>query len=1163
MFSSVSNAVPNTPVSTRFTAEESCFITIPANPNNGVTVNGEPTLDTTIQLEPDDEIILNLTSPSEGEVVFYTWAYNGNPSYFAITSRSNQVNRTVRSSRNDLAWWEFPNPSPEVTYQGVNSDGILTYSIEIDDQVRLPLPEGREDILVFLEPSNNRVVFFYNIDGETDGLLSIPNNFHTLEMPSKPRSIARLLNNSTLHYDLYVLCEDGFIYRINDQFQITQSTVSHPSAAWVIVSDDLNLWVAGDQYLVRMSDMNTISQTIPTTEFITAGAASGPLVMFSAKGGRAIRVSGSQITPGHVGSWKGIPGVSNDRIWFPDPTNNRVIGYSARTAAVNSFQTIGSVASLPWAVGSNGDDLVISYLDETRVGFLPRGISFASERTLLEDVMFIGCSENWIIGSTYLSDVRFTNVSTPVISGPEFGYREGPQACDVGSGDFQVSSENDQVTLRIAPNTRVVADGQILPTSSSVSNFTFDDGTFLGVSLLSDESPKSTVVVLATQAFDYVVRGVENNETTSIINPGVLPVSEISSFVFDIPSMVFNAPIAVGAGTLLVNGSRHDGVTRVSEGDTIEVILRLRTTAPNRSTILSLADSQFALIANGRPEVELALETEVPISSTEVVSNVTITQAGSYHIPFYTQNVSIVRNGNTLFPPPSTSPISLNAGDELIINHVKSSAILDDFRRTYIIGPTTNFYVESGSFVDDEPDLVDFGIIPLLSGFPRLPALAPNIVTISGLTNGFSTEIFSDDPNVSFSVNGEDFEQRPLVQNGDLVEAQYIVRNLFDVKEVFTERSSGYPFRIGTIGIESPTEAIFLPYSKIFAADIQWDIFESGSSAHYQNDPIFSSFETVLFSDSPTSMFVNFDQMETDSPTGLFVNFDQMETDSPTGLFVNFDQMETDSPVGDFLIRGSEPTVILPEENFDFFTFSSDTLSKDILEDFVRIHLDRDSSFDNESEFESSIVLNSFEQTQRWIKSHGDLLFEKEWEEQKRENFRYFDPNFLFLGEVIEKTFDPDWQFLTVDIGDFAVRVNFEAFKDIFSILLVEKEYAIEKRAHFLLFDRESFVPNKSSFSSILMETIFVHDDQLLLSDSNGIIDSEKLWDTNLPLLTGGFPDEPSAFAAGQFNAGSLDFETYIQPEGSWSFIVNRETPLVCEAQPTSLRAVAWLLGGG
>ena len=1148
MFFSVSNAVSDSIVRTQFTATESCIIVIPARPNQGVAVNGIPTLDTSIQLELGDEITLDLTSPAEGAIDFYEWSYNNNPCFFAVTSRNNQRNRTIRPSVDDRAWWEFENPSEEIKYQGVNSDGILNYSIEIDDEARLPLPPGREDIVAFLEPSSNRIVFFYNIDGQTDGLLSVPNNFHTLELPSSPRSMARILNNANRRYDIYVLCEDGFIYRIDHQFQITQSSISHPDTAWVLVSDDINLWVAGDQYLVRLVDMNTLGQTIPTSEFITAGAATGPLVMFSAKGGKTLRVSGDQITIAHTGGWKGIPAVSNDRIWFPDPTQNRVIGYNARTAVVTSFQSVGAVSSLPWATGSNGEDLVISYLDETSIGFLPDGAPFASGRSLIEQVMFIGCSDNWIIGSTYLADLRFTNVNSPEVSGPQFGYREGPNASDVGSGDFIVSSENEFTPVRLASNIRAVIDGQFYPLGSAGATINIPDGGYLGISLRSDISQKSTAIVIGTQAFDYIVKGVESLSKTPIINPGVQPLGLVSGFTFEIPTMVMDAPISVSSGTITVNGQPHDGISRVNAGDEVVITLRLRTDSVNRSTILSLADSQFALIANGRVETELALEQNVSIGSTEIVSEVTVPVSGSYNVPLYSRDVRVSINGTELFPSNNSSPISLTQGDTISINHVRSSQILNDFRRTYIIGPEFNYYVESSSFVDDEPDVVDFGIIPLLNGFPRLLSIAPNTVTISGLSVGFPVRIFSDDPNVTFSVNGGEFEASPEVRNGDTVQAQYLVRNLFDSKSVFSERSGGEQFLLGTIGIESPDQTHFLSFNKVDSDPSVWDRFSYADSA-YQSESLFGS--TVSY----------------------------QATDAPLGEVVSFDQMTTDAPSGDFQISGTESIAILPDNRFEFYRYSSDPLGREVLDRFENVQLDKDFYYQGQVSYQSSIDQLPYDPRNEWEGDQSGSSFERVWGMDQHETHQLFDPNFEFTSEIAPKMFLPNWSWLNEnsrhtfsptwyylsgerrDIVDFVVF--FEAFKDVFSVSFVDTVYQSGINSNYIGIVLEPTFVSASEYSDVETDSEFYRDGIKESVPLVGEFIPERLWDTNLPLLTGGFLDQISAESAAQFVAGSLTFETYQQPEGSWSFIVNRETSLFCPVQPTSLRAVAWLLGGG
>lgn len=1161
MFFSVSNAISNTTVRTQFIATESCTVVIPASPNQGVTLNGVTSSDTSFQLIQGDEISLDYLAPPEGEVVLYEWSYNGNTCFFAITSRNNQTNRTIRNSFNDSAWWEFSNPSSDITYQGVNFDGILNYSIEVDELADLPLPNGREDIVAFLEPPRNRIVFFYNVDGQTNGLLSIPNNFHTLDLPSRPRSMARLLNNSNQRYEIYVLCEDGFIYRIDHQFQITQSTVSHPNTAWVIISDDLNLWIAGDQYLVRMSDMDTVSQIIPSSEFITAGAALGPLVMFSAKGGKTLRVSGNQISIGHSGSWKGIPVAANDRIWFPDPTNNRVMGYSSRTASIASFQTIGSISSLPWASGSNGQDLVISYLDETSVGFLPDGSSFAVPRNLSEQTMFIGCSDNWIVGSSYLADLRFTNVNSPQISGPAFGYREATGIADIGSGDFQVSSENEFTPVRIAPNTQAVIDGQIFNESSTVINTTIPDGSYIGISVRSNLEKKSSVVVIGTQAFDYVVRGVETTSKTSNIDPGVQIVSPVSSFSFTVPTIVSNAPISVSYGTLQINGQTHNGTSRVNGGDAVVVTLRLRENLPNRSTILSLADAQFALLANGRPEVELSVVDGVAIGSTEVTSQVTITETGTYHIPRYSRHVSIIRNGFTLFPSSNPGPITLIQNDVVSINHVKASQILSDVRRTYIIGPNSNFYVESSSFVDDEPNTVDFGIIALLQGIPDFPALAPNLVTISGLSPLVSVRIFSDDPNISFSVNDGEFETRPEVRNGDTVRAQYIVRNLFESKSVFTERSDGSSFLLGSIGIESPTNTILVQYEQSRSPISQW-IRYLLSDFSYQNNAVFNSVLNILPTESPTGLLVSFDQMKSDAPLADFAGFDQMSTPAPlSNSFTSYSILESLEMLDDFEVY--DPSSHSDRTMLDRFESFED---EELLE------------FQGESSHQSLIQLSAYDPIVENLSAYQLNSHTREWESLPHEIHRYFLPTFEFTSEVVSKFFSPTWYRLNENqkylfspnwenlppnrpIEEFVIV--FTALKDVFSILFVDTLYQYNIGPKLLDITPISTIGNPIGISEFPIRSGFTEGQSLKDISIQGHVASDRLWDTTLPLLTGGFVDEITASLAGQFAASDFSFETYQQPEGSWSFIVNKESSLVCEARPTTLRAVAWLLGGG
>ena len=65
------------------------------------------------------------------------------------------------------------------------------------------------------------------------------------------------------------------------------------------------------------------------------------------------------------------------------------------------------------------------------------------------------------------------------------------------------------------------------------------------------------------------------------------------------------------------------------------------------------------------------------------------------------------------------------------------------------------------------------------------------------------------------------------------------------------------------------------------------------------------------------------------------------------------------------------------------------------------------------------------------------------------------------------------------------------------------------------------------------------------------------------PNPIGGFSTEAEANTVGQRLAGTLTYNTYRQPEGTFSYVIARETNLVCNIKPSSMMAKAWLLGGG
>jgi hypothetical protein len=480
-----------------------------------------------------------------------------------------------------------------------------------------------------------------------------------------------------------------------------------------------------------------------------------------------------------------------------------------------------------------------------------------------------------------------------------------------------------------------------------------------------------------------------------------------------------------------------------------------------------------------------------------------------------------------------------------------------DERSTILLGPSVNYRVVGITQVDGAPDNVSFGFVRL--GIPDFPFQADGQATISGLSDGYSVEIFGD--GLEFTVNGGPLTARPLVKNGDVVTATYTVRNLWENRFAKVLLDDGEEYEFGLVNVDPPLGINFDAAQETYLLNTMWMEHETLSFQELESvGPDSYQYDYVGTDVAPATFFTRGQGQESDLLIGsryadsseleaprLFGDWQrsylQLPTPSSEGLWQeSFVNQVTDSSLPEMYDNNSFPT----SEVVPWISHRSDTF---------RI-------FDNSESFEPAYGY-----------SVEIRVVDKEFFHLIENDLRNFVPFFSYGSPDVMITGQPFWekQFASsMDLVDMTWSRN--ALENSNPITLLGTKYL--ETPHRGVSRTTVFANSDSKLLMVTLNVGFVPSFRTILYSTSAIRQSAMDYSTMAPVGNfvparlvrnlqplGAFDTLEDALQAG--SRPGLVIEPYQQPEGKFSYIIRRETGLVCPIIPSSIFSTKWLLGGG
>ena len=1153
MFKSISVAVPNSIVTSSFTATEVC--TVDFGENFTVRVAGQVVSTRPIVLAIGDQIEVDIVAPAANTTKYVEWFYNGNQCYFAVVANQGTTRPTLRPQYKNLLFTEY---SGQAQVNGAfvkkptqNDD----YAVSGNSWTNGPF--DRDLVITFL-PNDDNVRYLWSNDQYDYSLFS----------NTTVKSFAWLRNPTLGSRDQIFLLGNGSLAKVRSDKTQTKGTVGIHTGATCLFSDGYTVFVGGPGILYSTSDLNTIAVNYPTTETILGGAACGPTAIVATKSGKLMKLTNGTLQEIYSAETLGQPSVFRNKFIVPVPTEYKLRIYNLDLTLHTEIDT-GDY--LPWATCSFRDRSFTMTAYESKDVFVYTDFTSAPTKiTFNRNTTWCVQYEATLFGtymiyyaSSLLGNYDTVAPANPLISGATFPTWTAPIDVDTGSGDKTITSLGEPTTASSAPNGKLLVNSAI---STATKN-----GDRVSVIMRSTPGKRSTAIQLGHYAFDFVVNGTVTESRATYVQVPPQGRSNLVSFGITVPPKTDPAPVALSHGTLTRNGVAYDGVTPVSAGDILVANVYLPTDASYYFSMLSIADSQYALVANRATTYTSDIQRYQPYGGYTTKSTITVNETGTFDFPNYSHG-QVSKNGQVL-----SFPTELQNGDTLEITHTRMSQWWLDERDTILIGPTANFIVKGTTEVDDMPVDMDFGIVHL--GIPDFEFPGDLIPTMEGLSDGYEIVIYGD--GLRFGVNGADPVDRPSVKNGDQIQAFYTVKNLFDDQYAKTLLLSGDEYEFGSIGIDSALGEYNVPGVENFYLPTNWAEYDQQSLATALASV--SSFETHV----PVS---------NEASVGLLVQESKdLKTQAATGLMAFLYSIgTTDSPTS--------------KQGF-FGTSSGATQSAPSMWDRPEFAETKTSDLSVET---SRFTYAGKQVNQNYMMSFGHTVLplpvEPYWLQNTDVSPPKVEPTYLYRGNALEYKFSPTfvgWNLLQfITFTGIWEKSQFE-FRTWAPVWMLTNPYGVnrfgpdwfcesdqnrpETYGEFLFadeaWDHVEMIALDPQFVSTRHAGDFTHDpltypqaglfygqniaeapkptSLFSVASGGGWYVADVLWDTNLPDETGGYETEETALEAAQAITTTLEITTYQQPEGTFSYVLKRDTSLVCEIQPSGLVARAWLLGGG
>jgi len=1197
MFTSISNATPKSTVTTSFTATEACTVDVGATYT--VRVNGQTVTSRPIGLVVNDVIQLDIVAPVANVSVFIPWSYNGVQSHFAVVSGDPLGRPFLKPEYSGKAWYEYA-VDPSAAISSKYMDGVESVLRTDGNSNSMPA----QDAANILEPLKQDGAF-YRYYFYVPSVIVAP---YKRLFDDPVVSATSVFNGSNRTWETYILLRDMASNVVAPTIQMLTSSGSLGSngamvGARCVFSDNINLFVGGDNFLRLMANPSTVLATYSVADTIIYGAALANTVMAVGKSGAIYQLINGKLTQIYKSGTVGAPTVFQDQIVFPIVEEHKLRIYNALGEFVKDFDC-GS--NLPWAVAAYRDqNITVTYADSSSVDtYSSLSDSVAPTRTTFRyRVTYALSLGTTVYANHYLSGFDLTIPANAPVTGLDWpSLWKAPIGVDTGSGEYPISTQGINLITGVSP-------GATLFVNSSSSINIVNKGDRVSVLTRSTLGKKSVAIVLGSNAFDFRVQAsIDSSFATFVDIPGK-GYAPSTTFTIQIPPGMEDAPVALSHGTLRRNGLPYNGQTLLQGNDTLTVVLNIPQGKTRGYSMLSIADSQFALVVNTLYQTEAEVKRYQPYLSRDVTSEFTITDTGVYDFPNYSL-ASVVKNGNVL-----SFPTTLTAGEKITVHHQQMSAWWFDERDTILMGPNATYLFKGITYVNDQPNDVDFGTVH--DGIPDFDFAADSICTISGLSDQYKAKIYGD--HMTFKVNGGDPIEQPLVQNGDTVEAIYNVLNLWEDRFVNTTLYDGRVYPFGVVHIDPAKGQSFDPAHE--------------SYEQLRPDPQIISVSQAL-TDVSTSTIANDTVELTPGSTGSTAQATEVTTGTSNPVWI------TSEAVSDHM--ASTPTVVTDTTALTLASVSSRDASATVgftsaptskMDDYLPEATTLASLSDFESarvniEAYTSIPIKAaaidLKSVDNWtpalytpdslllslpfsfVETPSDSMLYFDYDDRHEPSYGYsvnpiivnkeavhwLDTEFAFLSATfvfrtpenyLSKT--PEWMKRHADTV-LPVEVLYQGCFDteykveILAEGVFDTEYKVEILAKGV-FDTEYMVDPSAKFVQDLtllevdLQAGYVSS-QTLSYKNTGVLMVDKSHYVAAPTAKvvsplhvknlsprGGFSTNVAALAYGTSVAGSMVVETYQQPEGTFSFVIKRETDLVCEIRTSSIVAKAWLIGGG
>jgi hypothetical protein len=1181
MFNSISLATPNVIATSSFVATESCVIDI--STDLPVRVNNLPVTTRPINLVSGNTIQVDVLAPDSEEHLFVPYTYNGNECYFGVISFGGSTKVTLKNEYIGFIPSDLP-----VTGQRLN---LRLSSANVESTVFNTgggdgTPQDRIAFMGGPNPNDVPYIAWYRTNG-TQLTRDFPN--------SAGVDATNVFDNGSRSWDQYYLLASGKIYKVPQNYASSYSTAVYSNAK-TIFSDTVSLFVGGLNYLHVLSDMNTIGQTFTLTdETVYGGAALGFGAIVSTNKGKLYKLTGSGLELLYQSKMIGKPAAFNNQYIVPVPTEWALRIYDQD---FNLIDVIDTGERIPLFAKTSRSALTVTHASSYDVAIYSDMTLEPQIKTFSKYITFATYAATNTFATTHLSAYEMLAPAIPTIN-INIPEKLAPANVDVGSGEYVLSTEGIEMPFYGSPNTKVLLD------RTQVESGVVNTGSIVSAILRSNNSKANGVLVVGYFAFDFKVNGDATEYMSRYLEVPAKAYAPSVTFNLVVPEEVVNSPIALSHGLLSVNGTIHNGVSKVKSGDTLTITLHSPDNQDYYYSMLSFADAQYALVVNTSDKTIKDLQRYQAYGNLTTMSTLVVDEAGSYDLPNYT-NVKVykeVEDEEGIISNVELSfPTELEIGDKLHIRHVKVSSMWLDLRDTVLIGPSRNYVVQSRSKVNDMPENINFGTIHM--GIPDFDFEGDLEPSIAGLSSGYSIEIYAD--HMKFRVNGSAPQSRPLVKNGDKLRAVYTVQNLFDIQAAKTLLSDGETvYEFGFLHIDPALGQTLAPRSAFDGHETNWKFLQEHPEGISTSLPQITkinqglvpasvgSFDTQTMKPTKASVphLTARKQLSSAAPLGKY----NTET-AATALVERGARFTSTTDLAAQLLRETianstiarsgalvrpmmVPTTAAKSETLVFdspakptfkgYRPQTEMMGLDKTDTYVPLQKDHEMSFGRSANFQTFIPAFDYEASAVPVSAMPFFVFNNDPSD------REFWPNW-FVFEY-ENTSERDMEFEVqtrsswttalvswlVPIGAQNVGAQTHWTREIGNIAKRDLIFDTEVRSNEGRDQLKAKPAIQASAAAVYSPSVVYASASTSSHTIKGKTAPELYSASNNTAKAGGYSTHAQAEEAAAAYTSKLETEVYQQPEGTFSFIVKRDTGLVCEVKNSGFTVVAWLIGGG